>query len=152
MIRLHIKDILLDQATGEPQVILETEGNSFCFPLSIGPSEANAILVALEGIKAPRPLTHDLIVRFFSRHGFKIEYLEIYAIIENKYYARIWYKKGFKRYNMEIRPSDGLALVVRLGIPIKLQKSLLALHPAFQLFIHSKGIYKNRPSAFGLSS
>jgi bifunctional DNase/RNase len=152
MIGLRIKDILLDQGTGEPHVILETEDNAIFFPLSIGPSEANAILVALEGIKVPRPLTHDLIVRFFCRHGFKIEFLEIYAFIENKYYARLWYKKGFKRYNMEIRPSDGLALVVRLGIPIKLQKGLLGLLPGCKLFIHSKSLYKNRSSAFGLNS
>jgi uncharacterized protein len=152
MIRLQIKDILLDQSTGEPQVILESEDTCSSISVHIGPSEANAILVALEGITLPRPLTHDLIIRFFSRHGFTIKSLELYAFLDNKYYARLWYKKGFKRYNMEIRPSDGLALVVRMGIPIYLEKELLALHPGVQLYLDRKELYNNHSSAFGLSS
>ncbi len=151
MIKLHIKGILLDQNSGEPQVILSTSDDSYSFPIIIGPSEANAIIIALEGIGTPRPLTHDLIIRFLTQHGFKIESLEIYAFIENKYYSRLWYKKGLRHYNMEIRPSDGLALVVRLGIPVNLHKGLLIMHPSLKLFMNEKKVYKDCPSSFGLN-
>ncbi|MBN1797035.1 MAG: bifunctional nuclease family protein [Spirochaetales bacterium] len=146
MIQLHIKGILLDQITGEPQVVLSTADDSYSFPINIGPSEANAIIIALEGIKPPRPLTHDLMIRFLTKHGFKIQALEIYAFIENKYYSRLLYKKGLRHYTMEIRPSDGLALVVRLGIPVRLHKGLLVMHPSLRLFVNNKIIYKDCPS------
>jgi bifunctional DNase/RNase len=146
MIQLHIKEILLEENSGEPHIILSTSDDSHSLPIDIGPSEANAIIIALEGIKPPRPLTHDLIIRFLTRHGFKIESLEIYAYIENKYYSRLWYKKGFKNYSMEMRPSDGLALVVRLGIPINLHEGILMMHPSFRLCIHKRSVYKDCPS------
>ena len=151
MIKLHIKGILLDENTGEPEVMLSTEDESYSFSINIGPAEANAIIIALEKIKTPCPLMYDLFIRFLTQHGFKIESLEIYAFIENKYYSRLWYKKGLKRYNMEIRPSDGLALVVRLNIPIYLPKGLLLMHPDLQLSIDNKVIYKDCPASFGLN-
>jgi bifunctional DNase/RNase len=149
MIRLHIKGILLDENTCEPEVILSTEDELNSFSINIGPAEANAIIVALEEIKTPRPLMHDVFIRFLSQHGFKIESLEIYALVENNYFSRLWYKKGLKRYQMEIRPSDGLALAVRLNIPIYSPKGLLAMNPDLQISIDNKAIYKDSPAFFG---
>jgi bifunctional DNase/RNase len=82
MINLHIKGILLDEKTGEPEVILTTEDGSYSFSINVGPAEANSIIIALEEINSPRPLMHDFFIRFLTLHGFKIESLEIHALIK----------------------------------------------------------------------
>jgi len=109
-----------------PLVLLVDDANRL-FSLPVGPFEANSIIVEAEGIKMPRPLTHDLFVAFLNRHGFKIKYMEIYGIQEGKFLARVIYKKGIMSFSMDIRPSDGIALAVRLGFSIFIDDKLLPL-------------------------
>ncbi len=114
-ITLVIKGITLHQETQLPIIILQCLDGKITMPISIGPFEASAIITELENIHPPRPLTHDLFSEILTKHKFKLKSLYIYKSIKNKYYARIYYKKNFRLYSMEVRPSDGIALIIRHG-------------------------------------
>jgi len=139
MINLKIKGIALDRKTHMPIAILKTaEGDRF-IPIWIGPFEASAIIIRMEEVFPPRPLTHDVLTNFFIKHGFKVERLEIYDLAPDKgYFARLVYKKRFKRHCMEIRPSDGLALAVRLDAPIVASEKVVSEHPDCPRFYQEK--------------
>ncbi len=124
MTQMDVRGIILEPATGIPIVILMSK-NNLVLPIFTGPFEANAIALELKGLKPPRPLTHDIIASFFMMHGIKTEYLHIYDMFEDVYFARIHYRKGLKRYEMELRPSDGIAIAMKLNIPIFAEESLL---------------------------
>ncbi len=115
----------LQKESQMPLILLVDDANRL-FSLPVGPFEANSIIVEAEGIKVPRPLTHDLFVAFLKRHGFKIKYMEIYGVEEEKFLARVIYRKGIMSFSMDIRPSDGIALAIRLGFSIFIDDKLLS--------------------------
>ncbi len=126
MVALKIRGFLLDR-DNMPIVMLAEVGGQRLLPLWIGPSEASAIIVELERIRPPEPLAHDLLAVLFQRHSLRMEGLEIYPRPEDcSYAARIVYRQGLRRCVLETRPSDGLALAVRLGAPILVEEELLA--------------------------
>ncbi len=118
MFQFKIKGIALDDESQMPIVILQSLETSRIIPLWIGPFEASAIIIEIEEVKPPRPLTHDLLSEFFIRHNYKLKYIYIYDFINDHHIAKIVYKKGFKTFSIEIRPSDGIALALRLKAPI----------------------------------
>ncbi len=118
MLQFTIKGITLDNKDQLPIVILQHPESNIIIPLLIGPFEASAIIIELEDVKPPRPLTHDLLSEFFIKHKYKLKYIYIYDFIDDNYIAKIIYNKGLKNYSLEIRPSDGIALALRLNSPI----------------------------------
>jgi len=125
MVPLQIKGFFLDSEK-MPIAVLCDEQSERMLPLWIGPSEANSIIVRLEEIQTPGPLTHDLLASTFLRHGLRMDRLEIYRHDEaHGYVARIRYHRGWRRYAMDVRPSDGLALAVRLQAPVFASEALL---------------------------
>jgi bifunctional DNase/RNase len=126
MIKLDIKGFFLDQDRMPVAVLSDSTGKKI-LPVWIGPSEASSIIVELEEIKSPRPLAHDILARYFVRHGFTMDSLEIYGYSgEYGYSASIKYHRWWRHYDMEVRPADGLALAVRLGAPILVEEALLS--------------------------
>lgn len=118
MLNFTVKGIALEEKSRLPLVLLHNEKNNILLPLNIGPFEASAIIVEMEGVQPPRPLTHDLLAQVFARHRLRLQTVEIYAAIEDKQLARIKYRSRFKTHTMEVRPSDGIALAIRLDAPI----------------------------------
>lgn len=114
-VELTIKGISLHQETQMPVIILQSADGKHTLPITIGPFEASAIITELENIQPPRPLTHDLFSEMLSKHKFKLTSLYIYKSVQDKFYARIYYRRGFRNYSMEVRPSDGIALIIRHG-------------------------------------
>ena len=126
MIQLHIKGFFLDHDRMPVAVLSDSTGKRI-LPVWIGPSEASSIIVELEEIKSPRPLAHDILASYFQRHGFIMDSLEIYGHLgESGYSARIMYHHRRRHYDMEVRPSDGLALAVRLKAPLLAEEHLLS--------------------------
>ncbi len=123
-ISFTIKGIALDSRNGLPTILLQAEDKSKILPLRAGPFEASAIIIEIENVHPPRPLTHDLLSEFFTRHNYKLDYLVIYGKIENDYLARIEYSGLLKKYKMEVRPSDGIALALRQGSPILVSRTV----------------------------
>jgi len=129
MISLRIRGFLLDREN-MPIVVLADETGRLTLPVWIGPAEASAIIVELEGIRPPEPLTHDLLAGMFTRHGCRLVRLEITGQPGVcPYAARLVYRQGLRRHALPARVSDGLALAVRLGAPILAAEELLAAFP-----------------------
>lgn len=125
MTEMTIKGIAMDQKSDLPILILQSRENGAALPIWIGPFEASAIITEMEGVHPPRPLTHDLFSLFLSKHNFTINRLEIYGRVEDRYFARLEYRHGIRNYRMEVRPSDGVALALRLGAPIMANDELV---------------------------
>jgi uncharacterized protein len=124
MLQFTIKGIALDEESQMPIVILQSPQTNRIIPLWIGPFEASAIIIEIEEVRPPRPLTHDLLSEFFTKHHYKLQYVYIYDFIDDSHIARIIYKKNLKNYSLEIRPSDGIALALRLKAPIYVSKKV----------------------------
>ena len=134
LIRLEIQGIVLDKETQTPIMILKDEKHRRILPVMIGPFEASAIIIEMEGMLPPRPLTHDLLAQFFKTHGFSMISLQFYAAYEESYLAKVSYRKGLRRFEMEVRPSDGIALAMRLGAPMLATESVFLSETANRLF------------------
>ncbi len=108
----------MDEDSGIPIILLQEKEGSRILPVWIGPFEASAIIIEMEQVKPPRPMTHDLMAEMFFRHKFRMKEVLIHRSFEKKYHASMTYRERFKHHTVDIRPSDGLALAVRLGAPI----------------------------------
>ena len=125
MLHFTVKGIALEQKTRLPLVLLHNSDKNILLPLHVGPFEASAIIVEMEGVQPPRPLTHDLLAQIFCKHKFKLLAVEIYRCLEDKQLARIRYKNKLSIYTMEVRPSDGIALAIRLSAPIQVDDDVV---------------------------
>jgi bifunctional DNase/RNase len=135
-VELWVHGVAVDPGEGMPVVILyDPEGRSG-IPVPIGPFEASAIILELEGVAPPRPHTHDLLASFFKEGGFKLEAVELYgepgSVTVGEFkgelgspLARLVYRRGLRRSVREVRPSDGIALALRLKAPIRTERRLL---------------------------
>jgi bifunctional DNase/RNase len=95
-------------------------------PIWIGPSEASAIAMEISGVKFKRPLTHDLFKQALVDLGVKLESVYISELRDNTYYARIYLNQDGKRLELDARPSDSIALALRMKAPIHTTEELLA--------------------------
>ena len=125
-ISFTIKGVALNEESQVPMVLLHNEDRNLLLPLVVGPFEASAIIIEMENVQPPRPLTHDLIAQVFERHHLRMLHVEIYGQIEDRYLARIRYRARLATHTMEVRPSDGIALAVRLGASIQVASELVA--------------------------
>jgi len=114
----EVKGIALEQKSRLPVVLLHNEEKNILLPIHVGPFEASAIIVEMEGVQPPRPLTHDLLAELFLKHHLKLSAVEIYRCLEDTQLSRIRYHSRFTTYELEVRPSDGIALAIRLNAPI----------------------------------
>ncbi|HUZ17499.1 MAG TPA: bifunctional nuclease family protein [Spirochaetia bacterium] len=115
---LTVRGIAIERKSKLPILFLSDRGTGRTIPIPIGPAEANSIILHMEGVLPPRPLTHDLFASFFCRHGFHLRSLELYGYSGDEVLARLRYSHGFRMYTMEVRPSDGVALAIRFAAPI----------------------------------
>jgi Uncharacterized conserved protein len=102
----------------EPNVILEERKGDRRLSVRVGLFEASSIILELEGISSPRPLTHDLLAEVFTEGGFCLDRVELFDASSEGPRARLAYRKGPRCCEKEVRPSDALALALRLGAPI----------------------------------
>jgi bifunctional DNase/RNase len=129
-VKMGVRGVAMDANDSTPIVILREVGGDKALPVVVGPAEASSIIIELDGLKPPRPLTHDLIVSLLDAHGFTFLETYIYQADGDSYLARIRYRKGAARYEMDVRPSDGIALAVRAKSPIWVEDDLIRSAPA----------------------
>ena len=109
-----------------PVVMLrETGERSRVLPILIGGPEASAIHSAIEGIVPPRPLTHDLVITLVQALGATLERVVITEVREHTYYAELHLRTASGQTVVSSRPSDAIALAVRVDAPIFAEESLL---------------------------
>ena len=113
-------------------VVLEDVEKTRLVPIWIGVNEGNAIALEMQGEKFPRPLTHDLMVNILKELNAEIEKVVINDLKENSYYALIHIKLSGKTLEIDARPSDSLALAVRVHCPIYIDEKVLSKCPQLE--------------------
>ena len=104
--------------SGSYALILSQEEGEYRIPIIIGSSEAQAIAIALEGLKPPRPLTHDLFYDFASIFNIKLKEVEIYKLEEGVFYSVLIFFDGKSTVRIDARTSDAVALALRFNAAI----------------------------------
>ena len=125
-------------------VVLEDKEKTRLVPIWIGVSEGNAIALEMNGEKFPRPLTHDLMINILTSLGAKIEKVVVNDIKDNSYFAQISIKLNGKAFEIDARPSDSLAMAVRVKCPIYIDDKVLAKCPLIEKPISQDDIEKFR--------
>lgn len=132
-VEVEVSRIAVDPASRSPVVLLEDKAHNVALPIWIGPSEAHAIASQLEGVESPRPLTHDLMKSVMERVGVGLQRVIIRELRENTYYASIVLLWDGTEVEIDSRPSDAIALAVRFGQPIFVNRALLEGQTALDL-------------------
>jgi len=132
-VEVEVSRVAVDPASNSPVVLLEDKAHSVALPIWIGPSEAHAIASRLEGIESPRPLTHDLMKEVFERVGIGLQRVVIRELRDNTYYASIVILWDGEEMEIDSRPSDAIALAMRFGQPIFVNRALLEGETALDL-------------------
>ena len=125
LVELRVRGVILGSPDGSPYVVLEDRGRCHRLELPIGPFEASAIIVELEGIAPPRPLTHDLLADIFRDAGFSLDAVVLSESADGGARARLEYSKGARCLERDVRPSDAIALALRLGVRIAADRALV---------------------------
>jgi len=123
-------------------VVLEDLEKTRLVPIWIGLHEGNAIALEMQGEKFPRPLTHDLMVNALKELGGVIEKVVISDLKNNSYYALITISHQGKMFEIDARPSDSLALAVRVRCPIFIDEKVLKKCPQIDESISQEEIEK----------
>lgn len=118
MIEMKVSGVILDSASRHPIVMLRDLEERRALLIWIGEPEANAILMALEGIQAPRPLTHDLAVLLLGKLDAEIKRVNINDMRDQTFFAEIELERDGKVITLDARPSDAIALALRSNAPI----------------------------------
>ncbi len=118
MRQMKVDKLGIDLLTHDPVVILkDLEGKRY-LPILIGPFEATAIALALEGTAVPRPLSHDLMRTLLDTLSAKLEQIVIHDIRDSTFFAKLVVRTNGEVQEIDARPSDGIALALRMQAPI----------------------------------
>jgi len=117
-VEMIVVGIALDPSSNAPIVILKGRHQNILLPIWIGSMEANAIAVALEGISYSRPMTHDLFKAVLDVFHADVKRVEVVDVKDNVFFAVIYAEMGGKRYHIDARPSDAIAMALRLDATI----------------------------------
>lgn len=125
MVEMTIDSIRVSLTNYQRVVILKEKGTNRYLPIWIGPAEADAIALKLQNVELSRPLTHDLLRSVISELGAKVEYIVVSELKADTFYARLALSIDGVKLDIDSRPSDALALAVRVGAPIYVEESVL---------------------------
>ncbi|MEW5976147.1 MAG: bifunctional nuclease domain-containing protein [Acidobacteriota bacterium] len=122
---VEVRNVGFDHRTSSPVVILQDSAKTRALPVWIGASEAQAILMVMDGVIPPRPLTHDLLKSILQDTGVAFERVVITDLRNGVYYARIFLSSSGRPVSVDSRPSDAIALALRFKKPIFVTKALM---------------------------
>ncbi len=125
MIEMTIDSVRGSLMNNQRVVILKEKVANRYLPIWIGPAEADAIAVKLQGVSVPRPLTHDLLCSVIDTLGATISFIIVNDLKNDAFYAKIVFTVDDKEIEVDSCPSDALALAVRAGVPIYVEESVL---------------------------
>lgn len=122
---MKIKGLVVDPISKMPIVVLEDPLSDQILPIWIGVFEANAIALSLEGIPTPRPMTHDLMKNFLDQFNITVEKIVVNDVRDNTFYAIIHCRQNDIPYQIDSRPSDAIALALRVNAPIYVDEEVI---------------------------
>lgn len=119
--------IALDTRTGSPIVVLHDKDNRKALPIWIGSAEASAIIRKIENLTVARPMTHDLVISIIEKTGYKLDRIEISDVEKETYFASlILTDEEGNEIEIDSRPSDAIAVAIRIDAPIFVSAKVLA--------------------------
>jgi hypothetical protein len=124
-VEMRIRGLMMDPVTNMPIVILKDIAGATILPIWVGIYEANAIALEIEKISTPRPMTHDLIRTLLQGLETGVRKVVVSELKEDTFYAVIWLERGGELISIDSRPSDALAVALRLDCPIYVDDSVL---------------------------
>ena len=125
MLEMKVKGLALDPSTNTPIVILEDLEEERALPIWVGIFEANAIALEMESVPTPRPMTHDLIKNILEGIQAEVSRIVVNDLQDNTFYAVILISLNGTEVTIDARPSDAIALALRVDAPIFVAKKVL---------------------------
>ncbi len=123
-VEMKIRGLMMDPVTNMPIVILKDSGDTV-LPIWVGIYEANAIALEIEKVSTPRPMTHDLIKNVLSGLDALVHKVVVTELRDDTFYAVIWLERDGHVISIDSRPSDALALALRMDCPIFVEEEVL---------------------------
>ena len=124
-VEMKIRGLMMDPVTNMPIVILKDIGSNTVLPIWVGIYEANAIALEIEKVATPRPMTHDLMKSVLLGLDASVRKVVVSELRDDTFYALIWMERNGETITVDSRPSDALALALRLDCPIYVDDSVL---------------------------
>jgi len=124
-VEMKIRGLTMDPVTQMPIVVLKDVNGGSVLPIWVGIFEANAIALEIEKVSTPRPMTHDLIKTVLMGLNTGVKKIVVSELKDDTFYALIWLEKDGELISVDSRPSDALALALRLDCPIYVEDSVL---------------------------
>jgi bifunctional DNase/RNase len=124
-IEMKIRGLMMDPVTNMPIVILKDVNGNTILPIWVGVYEANAIALEIEKVTTPRPMTHDLIKSLLLGLNTGVKKVVVNELKDDTFYAVIWLERDGEIISVDSRPSDALAVALRLDCPIYVEEAVL---------------------------
>ncbi|MDE3178609.1 MAG: bifunctional nuclease family protein [Acidobacteriota bacterium] len=124
-VEMKIRGLMMDPVTNMPIVILRDSAGSAVLPIWVGIYEANAIALEIEKVNTPRPMTHDLIRNLLLGLEAHVSRVVVSDLRDDTFYALIWLERDGHALSIDSRPSDALALALRVDCPIYVEDEVL---------------------------
>lgn len=124
-VEMKIRGLTMDPVTQMPIVVLKDVNGNTVLPIWVGIFEANAIALEIEKVSTPRPMTHDLLKTVLMGLEAGVKKVVVSDLRDDTFYAVIWLEKNGEMISVDSRPSDALALALRLDCPIYVDDAVL---------------------------
>ena len=125
MVEVVLRAVRVDVGSSTPLLLLEEVGGDRVLPIFIGAAEATAIAYALQSIETPRPMSHDLLGNVITALGARLFAVEITHLVDNTFFAHLRLLREGKEILVSARPSDAVALALRVGAPLLVSDELM---------------------------
>jgi bifunctional DNase/RNase len=124
-VEMKIRGLMMDPVTNMPIVVLKDVNGTAVLPIWVGIYEANAIALEIEKVSTPRPMTHDLIKNLLLGLETHVHKVVVSDLRDDTFYALIWLERDGQNISVDSRPSDALALALRVDCPIFVDDEVL---------------------------
>ena len=124
-VEMKIRGLMMDPATNMPIVILKETDTETVLPIWVGMYEANAFALEIEKVSTPRPMTHDLLKNLLIGLETTVRKVVVTELRDDTFYAVIWLERSGEIISIDSRPSDALALALRMDCPIYVEDEVL---------------------------
>jgi bifunctional DNase/RNase len=124
-VEMKIRGLMMDPVTNMPIVVLKDARGTAVLPIWVGIYEANAIALEIEKVQTPRPMTHDLLRNVFLGLDVRVQKVVVNDLKDDTFYALIWVERNGEIMSIDSRPSDALALALRVDCPIFVEDEVL---------------------------
>jgi bifunctional DNase/RNase len=124
-VEMKIRGLMVDPNTNSPIVVLKDVVGDTVLPIWVGVYEANAIALEIEKVSTPRPMTHDLMKNLIIGLDTRVHKVVVSELRDDTFFAVIWMERDGKIISIDSRPSDALALALRLDCPIFVDEEVL---------------------------